>query len=157
MVIHTHGHRHPGQTERFQSMSNRRFNMTDPSSAVRGWNKTGQRRRGTALLVCIFTMSITAVLVISVLDTETIEMSALRNNNEYERALYLAGAAVHHALAELEQNSSWRSGISSTEYPTGSGNVYSATLVDGAGATVVITGTGSAGSFTRNLEVSVQY
>ena len=114
------------------------------------------RRRGAALLVCLFVMMITTVFVVSLLDVETTEMAASRNTVSYEQALYLAGAAAHHALAELEANPNWRAGIAATEFPAGSGNSYSATIVGGVVGEVVITATGTAGTVTRRLKVRVQ-
>jgi Tfp pilus assembly protein PilX len=112
-------------------------------------------RRGAALLLCLMVMSIVTVLVVGVLQTETLQISALRNSMDYERALYLAGAGVHHAVAELEEDPNWTTGISSTEFPSGSGQTYSATVAAGSGDTLVITGVGSAGTVTRTLQVTV--
>ena len=113
-------------------------------------------RRGAALLVCIFVMAMTAAVVIAVLDTQMIQMTALRHTIDYERALYLAGAGVHAALAELEADSTWRTGIASTEFPAGSGATYSATVADDGSGMVIITGMGVAGGVTRKLQVTVE-
>ncbi len=129
------------------------------------WNDNARQRRerghrpdrsGAALLICLMVVSLTALLVINMVDTETYQYSALRNTIAYERANYLAAAAVNHALAELEQNVDWRAGISSTEFPTGSGDTYSATAIDGTGSQIVVTGTGIADSVTRTLQVTVE-
>jgi hypothetical protein len=108
-----------------------------------------------SLLVCLFVITVTSALLIGILDTCTMQYSAIRNTTDYEAAQYLAGAAVHHALAELEADPNWIAGIPATEFPTGSGRTYSATAVPGAGQTVVVTGVGVAGSTTRRLEVTV--
>ncbi|NUQ65898.1 MAG: hypothetical protein HUU20_25835 [Pirellulales bacterium] len=113
-------------------------------------------RRGAALLVCIFVMAMTAAVVVAVVDSMTLEMTALRHTTNYERASYLAGAAVYHALAELEADTAWRAGVPNTEFPVGSGNSYLATVVDGAAGTVVVTGNGTAGGVTRKLELTVE-
>lgn len=94
--------------------------------------------------------------MISMVEAEAYQFSALRNTIAYERANYLAAAAVNHSLAELEQDVSWRTGISSTEFPSGTGDTYSATAVDGAGKQVVVTGTGTADGVTRTLQITVQ-
>lgn len=112
-------------------------------------------RRGTALLVCIFVVSMTSIIVVSVLDAEMLRLTALRNASQYDRALYLAGAAVHDALAELETDSSWRTGVSASDFPTGSGGAYAASVADSAPNTVVITASGSFGGVTRKLTVTV--
>jgi type II secretory pathway component PulK len=108
-----------------------------------------------ALLICLFVVSVVSALLIGILDTCTLQYSAVRNTSDHEAALYLASAAAHHALAELEQDANWTAGISSTEYPTGSGRTYSATVVPGAGSTVIITGVGVCGATTRRVEVTV--
>ena len=112
-------------------------------------------RRGMALLVCLFVVAITAALLVGVLDTCTTQYAAVRNTTDYDAAQYLAGAAIHHALAEIENSPSWTAGIASTEFPIGSGRTYSATVVTGTGGTLIVTGVGIAGSTTRRLEVTV--
>ncbi len=114
------------------------------------------RRAGAALLVCIFVLALTSALVVSMLDIETTQMTASRNVVYHEQALFLAGAAVHHALAELEANAAWRAGIPSTQFPAGSGKTYSATIVNGAAGQVVVTGVGNAGAVTRRVQVTVE-
>jgi hypothetical protein len=84
----------------------------------------------------------------------TVYQSALRNTIEYEQALYLANAGVHHAVAELENDLDWRSTVSGGSYPA-SGS-YSATAVNGATAgTVDITSNGVSGAATRRLQATV--
>ena len=112
------------------------------------------RERGIALLVCLFVLSLVSVWVVAMFKSATIYQSALRNTIEYEQALYLANAGVHHAVAELEMDVSWRGTVSAGGYPA-SGS-YSATAVEGAtGDTVEITSTGVAGGATRTLQATV--
>jgi hypothetical protein len=108
-----------------------------------------------ALLVCLFVVGVTSALLVGILDTCTTQYSAVRNSTDYEAALYLAGAAVHHALAELEQDPSWNAGIPATQFPPGSGRTYSATLAPGSGSSIIITGVGTAGVVTRRVEATV--
>ncbi len=114
------------------------------------------RRQATALLVCIFVVSITTLIVVTVLDTQGLQMMGLRNTQEYERATYLAGSAVHHALAQIEAGSAPATPftIGPIEFPSGSGDTYQADVVDAAGD-MVITGTGTAGGFARYLEATL--
>lgn len=114
-----------------------------------------RRRRGMALLVCLFAVAVTSALLVGVLDTCTIQYSAIRNTTDYDAAQYLAGAAVHHALAEIEEDANWAAGIPSTEFPVGSGRTYSATVAPGVGTTIVVTGIGTAGNTTRRLEATI--
>jgi hypothetical protein len=108
------------------------------------------------MMTAMFVMAISSVLVISIMDTETLQYAALRNTMDWDRARYLAEAGLQHALAEVEADITWRAGISNTQFPAGSGNIYWATAVDGANGTVVITAWGQAGSVTRKLETTVK-
>ena len=112
-------------------------------------------RRGAALLVTLFVMMMCTLVIVSIFETQMLAMTAARNTGDYERAGYLAGAAAHHACAELEASPSWRTGIPSTTFPSGSGNTYSATVVDGSTNQVIVTAVGNAGSVTRTLQVTV--
>jgi Tfp pilus assembly protein PilX len=125
----------------------------DEIRTARGW-RLPPRRPGIALLLCLFVLSIVTVWVVNIFQSATIYQSAQRNTIEYEQALYLANAGVHHAVAELENNLAWRGTVSAGSYPA-SGS-YSATAVNGVAAgTVDITSTGVAGGATRRLQSTV--
>jgi hypothetical protein len=105
-------------------------------------------------LVCLFVLSLVSLWAVDMLESASVYQSALRNSIEYEQALYQANAGVHHALAQLEINTSWRGTVTAGSYPA-SGS-YSATAVNGAVAgTVDITSTGVAGGTTRRLSSTV--
>lgn len=105
------------------------------------------------MIVAMMVIAVSSLLVVAVLDTETVQLSAQRNTADYERALYLAGAAVHHALAELEDDASWRSTVTEGSYP--GDDTYWAEAIDGSDGDVVVTGIGVAGSVTRKLQATV--
>jgi Tfp pilus assembly protein PilX len=112
-------------------------------------------RRGIALLICLFVLSLVSVWTVDMLESASIYQSALRNSIEYEQSLYLANAGIHHALAQLEDDSAWRGTVSAGSYPA-SGS-YSATAVNGAASGIVdVTSTGVAGGTTRRLSATVQ-
>jgi hypothetical protein len=112
------------------------------------------RRRGVALLLCLFVLSIISVWTVNIFQCATVYQSALRNNIDYEKSLYLANAGVHHALAELEADLGWRSTVSDGSYP--SSGSYSATAVNGSAAgTVEITSTGVSGGATRRVTATI--
>jgi Tfp pilus assembly protein PilX len=120
----------------------------------RGQCGASASHRGIALLLCLFVLSLTTVWVVNMLQSATVYQSALRNTIEYEQALYLANAAVHHAVAELESDIDWRGTVAAGSYPA-SGS-YSAMAINGAVAgTVDITATGVAGGTTRRLQATV--
>ena len=117
--------------------------------------KPAQERRGAALLFCLFVIFVVTLMVVNVLDTTTLQLSALRNTIEYERAVYLANAGVHHVVALLEADATWRGTIAEPSYPAD--DTYSATAVDGTNAyTVVVTSSGVAGEVTRNVTAVIE-
>lgn len=94
------------------------------------------------------------VWAVDMLESASVYQSALRNTIEYEQALYQANAGVHHALAQLESNASWRGTVTAGSYPAS--NSYSATAANGAAAgTVDITSTGVVGGATRRVSSTV--
>jgi type II secretory pathway component PulK len=118
-------------------------------------NDEARAPRGVALLVCLFVLSIVTVWLVYMLDSATVYQSALRNNIEYEQALYRANAGVHHAVAELESDPTWRGTVTAGGYPAAGS--YSATAADGTtSGTVDIVSTGVAGEVTRRLLATVQ-
>ena len=68
-------------------------------SSERAYN----RRRAAALLTAIFVMAVTSQLVISIVDTQVIQYSVLRNTLDYDRARYLAEAGIARAITELRR------------------------------------------------------
>jgi type II secretory pathway component PulK len=132
-------------------MTNQQHNLV---LETRGRPRRWRRRNGIALLLCLFVLSIITVWTVNMYESASIYQSALRNTIEYEQALYLANAGVHHALAQLESDVSWRGTVSAGSYPA-SGS-YSATAVNGAAAgTVDVTSTGVAGGTTRRLSATI--
>ncbi len=111
-------------------------------------------RRGAALVFCMFILSMIVLMVVNVLDTTTLELSALRNAMDYERALYLANAGIHHAAATIEADNGWRGTITDGAYPAD--DTYFAEAVDGPDSTVIVTATGVAGDVTRNLQATLE-
>ena len=108
-----------------------------------------------ALLFCLFVIFIVTLMLVNILSTTTLQLSAVRNTIEYERALYLANAGVHHAVALLESDSSWRGTVSEGSYP--GDDTYSATAVDGMNPyTVVVNSTGVAGETSRKVMAVIE-
>jgi hypothetical protein len=127
--------------------------MTTSGTTYRTTTHTA--RNGAAVLVCIFVVVVMSILVISAVRMQTSRMAAARNAAAYEQSLYLAGAAAHHALAELEADTSWRDGLVNIQFPVGSGNTYSATVADDPPNGVIINASGTAAGITRKVQVSV--
>ena len=106
------------------------------------------------MLACLFIIFVATALVVNVLDTETVELAALRNAMEYDRALALANAGVHHAAAELENNATWRGTVSEGAFPAN--DTYTATAVSGPNNTVVVTSQGAAGAVVRRVVATIE-
>jgi Tfp pilus assembly protein PilX len=114
-----------------------------------------------AYMLALFVMAVTSMIVVTILDTQVLQYSALRNTVDYDRARYLAEAGVQHALSLLEEDYDLADvagfTIPATEFPAGSGNTYQATVSPlDADGTRTVTAQGSAGTFTRRLELLVK-
>ncbi len=117
-------------------------------------DKRPQPRAGAALLFVLFMITAVTLMVVNVLDTTTLELSALRNSLDYERALLLCNAGVHEVAAQLEADSTWRGTITDGAYP--GDDTYEVTAVDGAGTKVTVTSYGVAGEVTRTVQATIQ-
>ena len=117
--------------------------------------KRHRQQRGAALLLCLFVIFLVTVMVVNILDTTTLQLAVVRNTTDYEKALYLANAGVHHAVAMLEADSSWRGTVSEGTYPAD--DTYTATAVNGTDTyTAVITSSGAAGEVQRTVTALIE-
>ncbi|MCA9123231.1 MAG: hypothetical protein H6822_28190 [Planctomycetaceae bacterium] len=118
-----------------------------------------QKRRGAALMMALFVMTICTMLVITILDTQTLQFTALRNTVDYDRARYLAESGIQHALAFIEQDYDLI-GIDKYDVPwtnaPDSNSQYMADLSEGGNGTVIIAAQGRSGNFTRRLEITIK-
>lgn len=112
------------------------------------------RRQGMALLLCLFVVFMVSSLVLSVVNTTVVQFAAARNVQDYERALYLANAGIHHACAEIEANASWRGTVTDGSFPND--NSYSATASDAGGGVIELVSEGVAGDIRRTVEAHVE-
>lgn len=137
-----------------------RKQMVSPSRSPRSRAVSRKRecsRRGAALLLALLVMTLASTLVVATMDAQTMRYAALRNTQQWDEARYVAEAGLNDAFAHLEKDIQWRAGISSTEFPTGSGNRYSAVVTDAADGAVSVIATGSAGGFTRRIQATVKH
>ena len=116
-------------------------------------------RRAVALMMALFVMTVCSMIVVTILDTQRLQFTSLRNTMDYDRARYLAESGVQHALAFLEEDYDLI-GIDNYDIPwtdaPDSNNQYSADLSEGSNGIVIIAAQGRAGNFTRRLEISVK-
>lgn len=110
-------------------------------------------------MMALFVMTVCAMIVITILDTQTLQFTSLRNTIDYDRARYLAESGVQHSLAFLEEDYDLV-GIDSYDIPwtdaPDSDNQYMADLSEGPNGTVIIVAQGRSGNFTRRLQISVK-
>jgi len=119
-------------------------------------NPRRNSRGGAALLFCLFIMAFMILMVVNVLDATTLELSALRNSMEYERALFLANAGVHEMAAQLEADNTWRTTITNGAYDED--DTYEATAVtDPTNVNwVIVTSKGVAGQVERTVVATIE-
>ncbi|HUG68975.1 MAG TPA: hypothetical protein VMM76_14595 [Pirellulaceae bacterium] len=110
-------------------------------------------------MMALFVMMVCSMIVITILDTQTLQLSALRNTIDYDRARYLAESGIQHSLAFIEQdydlNDIDKYDIPWTNAPD-STNQYMSDLSEGPGGTIVISAQGRSGNFTRRLEITIK-
>ena len=123
-------------------------------NTIRHNKRRSPKRRGAALMICMFIIFLVTLLVVNILDTLTLELSSVRNNIDYERALYLANAGVHAAAAELETSATWRGVLTDGAYP--GHDTYQATAISGPSGTAIVTARGVSGSITRTVTATFQ-
>ncbi len=116
--------------------------------------KSNSTRQGAALLFSLFIIAFMTLMVVNVLDTTTLEMSAIRNTMDYDRALFLANAGVHEAVAQLEADSTWTGTITDGSYPAD--DTYEAVAVSGPNYTVIVTSVGVAGEISRTVQAVIE-
>jgi Tfp pilus assembly protein PilX len=112
-----------------------------------------QCRSGAALMVCLFIIFIVTLMVVNILDSLTLELSSVRNNIDYERALYLANAGVHAATAQLETNPAWRGTLTDGAYP--SNDTYQAVTANGSIGQAIVTSRGASGAVIRTVTATI--
>lgn len=118
-----------------------------------------RKRRGVAFMMALFVMSVCSLICVSIVDTQMLQFASLRNTMEYDRARYLAEAAVQHALSEIEEDyvipTAPEERIPWTDFPDAN-NQYRATVSDGGSGTILIDAEGRSGQFTRRLLIQVK-
>lgn len=137
-------------------ITNRQIGNAASTARIQQRASVRRTRRGAALLASMFVMSAVSMIVIGILQTETVQFAALRNTIDYDRARYLAEAGMNHALSILESDISWRGTVVRTEFPSKSGEYYTAFAADGPDGTVQVIGVGEVGTFSRTVQVVVK-
>ena len=100
------------------------------------------RKKGVALLLALFTLSIASLLVVAFLELTTTDLQIVSNHNLRNQALYIADAGVEYAIYQLRNNKNWSGTGGTVELPSGSGNNYNVTCSNISGK-ITITSIGS--------------
>ena len=107
--------------------------------------------------MCLFLVFMVSTLVLNVVQTETLQLAATRNEIEYEQAIYLANAGVHHACSELAADATWRGTVTDGVLPPSTPAAgYSASAADDTLGNVVVTSTGYAGGGKRTISAIIE-
>ena len=112
-------------------------------------------RDGAALVFTLLGVFMCTMLLVQILDTQTLNAAALRNTLDYQRALYLANAGVHAVAAELEADPTWRGVLTEGAYPAH--DTYTVSAVSGADLDmVIVTASGVSGDRTRTISAKIE-
>ncbi|WP_171187124.1 hypothetical protein [Alienimonas chondri] len=119
--------------------------------------------------MAIIVASLAALLTIALMDATRLRVRAAINTRDYETARYVAEAGLHRGLCELEQDITWRDGVSNVTFPPnptaygGTGgltSMYSVTVTDGVDGEVDLRAIGTVvrddGNVTRVLTATVK-
>lgn len=115
-----------------------------------------RERTGTVLIAALFVMSVSSIVILAILESQTSHWAALNSTVATEHSLFLAETGVAHGLAILEADNRWRGTVSRMEFPAGSGHFYGAVIESGENGAVVVTGTGETSNTTRTVTVTVK-
>jgi Tfp pilus assembly protein PilX len=116
-----------------------------------------RRRRGATLLMCLFVIFIVSALLMNILQTETLQLSATRNTIEYEQALYWANAGIHQACSNIIATPSWRGTVTEGSVPPSPTPFgFSVTAIDNGTGGVTVTATGYSGRGARTVQANVE-
>ena len=97
--------------------------------------------RGAVLLLLLLLMAVSVPLVCVLLEAQTTQVRVNHNLIGDVTALYVAEAGVHDAISQLFLSSTWRTGYTNKEFPTGLGHTYPVTLVDAPIGRITVTST----------------
>ena len=95
-------------------------------------------RHGSVLLVVLFILALSAALITGMLQLTAEEVLQLRNQIELAKALSVAEAGLHDAIAEIRQDANWNTGFADKVFYADS---YTVT-VTGSPPTLVVVSTG---------------
>lgn len=114
-----------------------------------------RKRRGIALLLCIFVAAVTSILLLGILESQRIEMQTVTNVVESERANFMAEAAIHEIKSRLLTSSAWRGKTGWRRIPGDAMSTFHGSVRDVSGGKVEITGIGRVGEITKQKRVVV--
>lgn len=120
-----------------------------------------RKPRGVAFILALFVMAVCSMICVTILDTQMLQYASLRNTMDYDRARYLAEAAVQHALSTIEEDysiddiESGAHDFSWVDFPDADGQ-YQATVTHVGSGVVEVLAEGRSGQFTRKLAIQVK-
>lgn len=77
------------------------------------------KQTGSALLLVVFLIALTAVMVMGTAHVNTEEIMLVQNQVNAADALTIAEAGLNHAFAEIRANSGWTKGFNNEKFNSG--------------------------------------
>ena len=126
--------------------------MSDTTTHMGAHRRSG----GSALVLVVFLMALTAPLVCLLCETHAVHIRCTHNQLQRTTALYVAQAGVQDALAMLLADETWRDGFSDKPFPVGLGHAYTVSVADGEAGEILIKSAGTtARGYTQCVTVTV--
>ena len=111
--------------------------------------------KGSALLIALCLMGMLTLVAMTAMKNSNTDMELSFNQENSERAFYIAEAGAKRAVAELRADTTWRTGFSSTGF---NGGTYAVQVTDSTtnaalGDTIIITSVGDIMNATSEVEI----
>ena len=114
-----------------------------------------QSNRGSALLITLCLMGMMTLLALGALKNSNTDMELSFNNENSERAFYIADAGAKRAVYQIRTDTTWRTGFNNVGF---SGGTYNVQLTDSTtnsalGDTILISSTGDILNASSEIEI----
>ncbi len=111
-------------------------------------------QEGVILILMVFIVAMSTLFVGALLRSHTSDLQITRNHLNSMKALFVADAGIEDAISELRADFTWNAGFTDQIFPSGDSSKYTVSVVNNH-PLVVITSTGEANGFIRNIEVEL--
>jgi Tfp pilus assembly protein PilX len=112
--------------------------------------------KGSALILTLLILMVMSILIVGGLELLTTDLRITDNHLHDIQATYIADAGIEDAIYQLSQDASWSTGFTDQEFPSGSGNLYTVTVLDNSYPLVTIKSTSTVSGVQCNIEAQVE-